>query len=93
MKHNAFSRNTPTLYRVWAPDKYPPEIHPPDGSSVFVLWSPILKQWIMSITTPDYRYDAFVGTRHFQLDPALQPADAPKPDGPKYFLDQLRGTT
>ncbi len=91
MKYNAFSTGSPTLHRVWGESNvYQPTWVLPDDTPVFVLFSPLHKRWIMSITTPDFRYDAFVLDSHFRLDPALSVPDAPAPDAPRYYLDKIR---
>lgn len=84
MNHNAYTTHPVVLYRVWGPDDYP-TIQPPENAPVMVIWSPIFQQYIMSITTLDYRYDAFVSERDFRPDPALQVND-----GPSYYLQQAK---
>jgi len=86
VKHNAFTVNHPTLYRVWGNDFNPPSITPPDGTPVFVLWSPSMRQHIMSITTDDYRYDALVTEIYFRRDRTLDPAEAIPEPAETYYL-------
>lgn len=84
MNHNAYTIGPVTLYRVWGPDEYP-VVTPPHNSPVMVIWSPVFQQYIMSITTLDYRYDSFVRPDQFRPDPALQVTD-----GPSYYLHQAQ---
>lgn len=88
MKHNAFSTRGTILYRVWGDDHLPPSLTLDEGTPVFVCWSPTLKQWIMSITHIDYRYDAIVGTSNFLLDSTLLEV-AEEVDAPSYYLHKI----
>lgn len=90
MKANAFSRNA-RLFRVWGDDTIPPYLDLPDGTAVFVCYSPTLRQWVMSISNFDYRYDALVSTSNFLLDASLLPADGQS--APSYYLNRYRATS
>ena len=89
MKTNAITAAPVRLYQVWGDIAHPWEIQLPAGEKVFVLYSPIHNRFIMSLTYPDHRYDAFVDERHFILDPTLlvRPGED---DGPGYYLNRQR---
>lgn len=88
MKHNAFSTRGTILYRVWGDDSMPPSLTLDEGTPVFVCWSPTLRQWIMSITNIDYRYDSIVGTSNFVLDSTLLEVAEPEP-ADTYYLHKI----
>lgn len=88
MKHNAFTALPTRLFRVWGPDEYP-HVDLPVDTPIFVLWSPNLRQWIASITTHEYRYDAIVAAEYFRFDPSLAPV-LPAPQGAAYYLEKIR---
>ena len=90
MKTNAFTRNHTRLFRVWGDDGIPPYLDLPDGTAVFVCYSPTLRQWVMSISNIDYRYDSLVSTSNFLLDQSLLPTG--DPSGPSYYLNRYRAT-
>ena len=87
MKANAHTANNVRLFRVWGPDDVPYFDLAP-GVPVFVVWSPIHRRHIMSITMLDSRYDSFVETYHFKADPTLQAVVLS--DGPAYYLNRIR---
>jgi hypothetical protein len=89
MKHNAFTVLPTRLFRVWGPDEYP-YVDLPVNYPVFVLWSPNLRQWVASITTHEYRYDALVTAEYFRFDPSLAPVLPPPTTGPAYYLENIR---
>jgi hypothetical protein len=91
MKTNAFARNA-RLFRVWGDDSMPPYIDLVD-QPVTVIWSPTLKQWIMSITCMEWRYDAIVSSWQFVLDASLLPVNEPTQDGPSYYLNRMRASS
>lgn len=85
MKHNAFTTQPVTLQMVWGDTN----VHLPywtllPDTPVMVIWSPVFRQYIMSITTSDYRYDAFVHPSTFRADGSLSV------DGPSYYLEQAK---
>lgn len=86
MRHNAYAVGNPILYKVWGDDDMAPQWPLIDATPVMVIWSPIFRQYIMSITCLDYRYDAFVRPDQFRLDPALQDVT----DAPSYYLQQAK---
>jgi len=87
--HNAFAARPVTLYQVWGGPELPPSWTLPSGTKIFVCYSPTLRQWVASVTTLDYRYDALVGTEYFVLDASLLPVET-KLDGPSYYLQKIR---
>lgn len=88
MRTNAFARNA-RLYLVWGDPTDPPfiDLH---TEPVFVCWSPTLRQWIMSVSSLDRRYDAIVNTWQFVLDSSMLPVDSPTQDAPSYYLNRVR---
>ena len=88
VKHNAYTALPTRLYRVWGPDEYP-YVELPVDTPIFVLWSPSMHQWIASITTHEYRYDAIVPANYFRFDPSLAPV-LPTPTGAAYYLENIR---
>lgn len=92
MKANAFTRNHVRLFRVWGDDNVPPYLDLPDGTPVFVLYSPTLKQWVASVSNLDYRYDALLGTMYFVLDASLLPVTGGDPSAPSFYLNRYRAT-
>jgi hypothetical protein len=90
--YNAHTLPGVRLYRVWGDDTLPPFIDPPAGTRVFVCYSPSLRQWVMSMTHIDWRYDALVSTSNFRLDAAMLPVDE-EPDAPSYYLNRLRSSS
>lgn len=88
MKANAFTTVPVILYRVWGPDEVPVlDLLP--NHPVFVVWSPIHRRHIMSISSTEARYDSFVEAYHFRPDPSLEIVEE-RPEGAKYYLDQIR---
>jgi len=69
----------------------PPAWNVPKGTRMMTIYSPTLKQWVASVTTLDYRYDAIVTTHDFCLDQALLPTQG-DPGGPSYYLNRMRAS-
>jgi hypothetical protein len=90
VKYNAFASTPVILHKVWADPDDPPYITVDPGTRLFVCWSPILHQWIASISHIDYRYDAILGTSNFVLDSALLPTEAIPEKAETYYLNRLK---
>lgn len=88
---NAFPHGPVRVYRVWG-DGLAPHVDLVPGTRCFVCYSPLLRSWVLSITSSEYRYDALVSTSNFRLDASLLPVDT-TPDGPTYYLERLRNST
>jgi hypothetical protein len=87
--HNSFASHDLVLHQVWGGPEMPPAYVVPAGTKMMTIYSPLLKQWVASITTLDYRYDAIVTTHDFVLDASLLPVEGDA-NGPSYYLNRMR---
>lgn len=89
--YNSFAARPVTLHQVWGGPELPPMWVVDKGVRMMTIYSPTLRQWVASVTTLDYRYDAIVTTHDFVLDAALLPVEG-NPEGPSYYLNRMRAS-
>lgn len=87
--YNSFASHDIVLHQVWGGPELPPHWAVPKGTRMMTIYSPTLRQWVASVTTLDYRYDAIVTTHDFVLDSSLLPTQG-DPGGPSYYLNRMR---
>lgn len=89
MHHNSFASHDIVLHQVWGGPELPAHWIVPRGTRMMTIYSPTLRQWIASVTTLDYRYDAIVSVHDFVLDQSLLPVVGNAEAG-SYYLNRMR---